>query len=266
MVIRNYHRATSLSDAWRALEANPENVVFGGGTWLKQGKRSIDTMVDLSDLGLDRIDVQNGSVTIGAMTTLRTVEKDPAVLGLASGMLSVAVAKIMGVNFRNLATIGGSVMGRFAFSDVMTPLLALDATLVFYRRGRVSLEDFLQEGKQARDLLMRVEIPARDGKGFFKKVSQTAVDFAILNVAVHRADRTRIAIGARPGVSALAKQAMAHLDEAGNRKEDLFEAVARIAVDELSFSDNHQAKRAYRQALAFEYVKRGLKEVCGDGN
>lgn len=34
---------------------------------------------------------------------------------------------IVGVQFRNLATVGGSLWGRFGFSDVLTLLLALDA-------------------------------------------------------------------------------------------------------------------------------------------
>jgi len=253
MDIRNYHLATSLDDAQITLEADLKNVVFGGGTWLRQGKHVVETIVDLGALGLDRIEVFADNIRIGAMTTLRTIEKDEAIKGLASGMLAEAVARIMGINFRNLATIGGSVMGKYAFSDVLTPLLALEATLIFHNRPDVSLKDFLQEG---------VSIPKKAGKGFFKKVSQTAVDFSILNVAIARSDTFRIVIGARPGVAALAEKAMSHLDDAKSMTDERFEEVARIAADELTFSDNHQASKAYRQALAFEYVKRGLKEVC----
>ena len=36
-----------------------------------------------------------------------------------------AVRHIVGVQFRNCATVGGSVYGRFGFSDVLTLLLAL---------------------------------------------------------------------------------------------------------------------------------------------
>jgi CO/xanthine dehydrogenase FAD-binding subunit len=262
MDIRNYHLATSLDDAQITLEADLKNVVFGGGTWLRQGKHVVETMVDLGALGLDRIEVLADNIRIGAMTTLRTIEKDEAIKGLASGMLAEAVARIMGINFRNLATIGGSVMGKYAFSDVLTPLLALEATLIFHNRPAVSLKDFLQEKKQSNDLLVGVSIPKKAGKGFFKKVSQTAVDFSILNVAIARSDTFRIVIGARPGVAALAEKAMSHLDDSESMTDERFEEVARIAADELAFSDNHQASKAYRQALAFEYVKRGLKEVC----
>lgn len=262
MGIRNYHLASSLDDALNVLSADPKNVCFGGGTWLRQGKHIVETMVDLSGLGLDRIELEDEAIVIGSMATLRTVEKDASVKALADGMLSVATSKIMGVNFRNIATIGGSVMGRYAFSDVLTPLLALDATLLFHNRERISLKDFLNEKKHPSDLLTGLSIPRTAGKGFFRKVSQTAVDFSILNVAIHRADTVRIVIGARPGVSALAEKAMTHLNEVETVTEHLIDETAEIAAGELAFSDNHQASKAYRQALASEYVRRGLKEVC----
>ncbi len=248
MEIRNYHLATSLEDARSILEADPKNVVFGGGTWLRQGKHVVETMIDLGGLGLDRIEAGNESILIGSMTTLRTIEKNDAIKGLAGGILFEAVSRIMGVNFRNLATIGGSVMGKYAFSDVLTPLLALDATLVFHNRPDVSLKDFLKEKKKANDLLTGIRIPRTEGKGFFKKVSQTAVDFSILNVAIHKADTVRIVIGARPGVCALAEKAMARLDK-GKKHERTPVRGPQKSPWANSLGDNHQASKAYRQAL-----------------
>ena len=39
--------------------------------------------------------------------------------------------------------MGGSVYGRFGFSDFLTPLLALDTSVVLYKRGSISLETFM---------------------------------------------------------------------------------------------------------------------------
>ena len=49
--------------------------------------------------------------------------------------MAESVRHIVGVQFRNLATVGGSVFGRFGFSDVLTLLLALEARVVLYRGG-----------------------------------------------------------------------------------------------------------------------------------
>ena len=53
-----------------------------------------------------------------------------------------AVRSIVGVQFRNLATVGGSIWGRFGFSDVLTLFLALDTRVLLYRAGEISLREF----------------------------------------------------------------------------------------------------------------------------
>ena len=60
----------------------------------------------------------------------------------------------MGVQFRNLATVGGSIFGRFGFSDVLTLFLALDAQVELFQRGTVPLEEFVQMPPD-RDVLVR---------------------------------------------------------------------------------------------------------------
>ncbi|MFQ7552525.1 MAG: FAD binding domain-containing protein [Blautia marasmi] len=42
------------------------------------------------------------------------------------GAIRESLRHIVGVQFRNCATVGGSIWGRFGFSDVLTMLLALD--------------------------------------------------------------------------------------------------------------------------------------------
>ena len=44
-----------------------------------------------------------------------------------------AVKDIVGVQFRNMATIGGSIWGRFGFSDVLTVFLAMDSYVELYK-------------------------------------------------------------------------------------------------------------------------------------
>lgn len=46
---------------------------------------------------------------------------------------------IVGVQFRECATFGGSVWGRFGFSDILTGLLALDCEVELAEAGRIPL-------------------------------------------------------------------------------------------------------------------------------
>lgn len=68
-----YVRPASLQEA---LELNQKrsSTILGGGCWLRLGKKRIGTLIDLSDLGLDRIEEQDGWVRIGAMVSLRQLE------------------------------------------------------------------------------------------------------------------------------------------------------------------------------------------------
>lgn len=57
------------------------------------------------------------------MVSLRELEKHPGLNELTGGTISNSVEHIVGVQFRNCATVGGSVFGRFRFSDVLTILM-----------------------------------------------------------------------------------------------------------------------------------------------
>ena len=53
--IQNYVRAQSLEEAWE-LNQKKRNRVIGGMLWLKMGRGSVQTAIDLCDLGLDTIE------------------------------------------------------------------------------------------------------------------------------------------------------------------------------------------------------------------
>ena len=53
--IKNYVRVQSLEEAYDLCQKK-NNVVLGGMLWLKMQRRSIGTAIDLSDLGLDKIE------------------------------------------------------------------------------------------------------------------------------------------------------------------------------------------------------------------
>lgn len=260
--IKQYHRATTLDEAYAMLTSQPANAVIGGGAWMKSTKVNIDTLIDLCDLKLDRISETTTEIIIGAMSTLRMIETHPAVQKLADGILSKAASLILGVPFRHLATIGGSVMGRYAFSDMITALSVLDVTLDFHHAGNMSLQEHMTRRGKMNDILLAIRVNKQTGKGYFKKVSNTVLDFAILNIAVHHVDgRFWIALGARPGASILAEEAMKLINTTKQVDEAAIEATASKVVETVSFGSSHLASADYRQALAKTYVSRGIKEV-----
>ena len=75
----------------------------------------------------DTIGETEEAFSIGAMATLRDIEMHEGLNAYCDNAARNAVKDIVGVQFRNMATVGGSIWGRFGFSDVLTVFLALDS-------------------------------------------------------------------------------------------------------------------------------------------
>lgn len=119
LTIREYVRAKSLEEAY-ALAQKRNNVVLGGMGWLNLQKRNVGTAIDLCDLGLDAIEETETDYRVGAMVSLRAFEQHQGLQTLSQGAIAESLKGIVGVQFRNSATVGGSVYARFGFSDVTT--------------------------------------------------------------------------------------------------------------------------------------------------
>ena len=136
LTFKQYVRAQSLDEAY-ALCQKRSNLVLGGMLWLKMQDRTVNTVIDLSGLGLDQIEQTPEGWRIGAMVPLRALEKHPGLAALTNGAMAESVRHIVGVQFRNLATVGGSLYGRFGFSDVLTLFLALGAVVHLHHGGDI---------------------------------------------------------------------------------------------------------------------------------
>ena len=258
MKVNEYYRASSLEDAYQKLQENPKNAILAGGLWIKKIGQDYNALIDMSTLGLNQISENEEEVIVGAFVTQRDFENSEIIRNLFNDAIAFSTREVMGVNFRNLATIGGSIMGRYPFSDVICGLLPYDVTLEFYPAQEMSLEEYLNFRGKLNAILVAVHIKKGEGKGFYKKVKTTALDFPIINIAVAKVNKEyRIAIGARPMVAALAHKAMDYLN-AGHKD---FERAAELTVEELQFLDNKDSSKEYRVDLAKVYVRRGLEEV-----
>ena len=252
----NYYKASSIEDAYQALQSNPKNAIIAGGLWMKKTSLSYETLIDLSECGLDKITEDKDNVYVGAMVSLREFETSPIINGLFSGATAFAVREVMGPAFRNSATIGGSVFGRFPFSDVIAGLLPLDVKVRLYPEQELSLEEFLNVRGKINGILKEIVIKKEEGKGYFKKVKTTALDFPMLNISiVKRGGKNYIAIGSRPAVASLAHKAMEAADQGD------FVKAGEIASEELMYLDSSNISKEYRQDLVKVYVRRGLEEV-----
>lgn len=250
-------RVNSLEEAW-TLNQDRTNVILGGFMWMKMANRSIAGAIDLSGLGLDTIEETADEFRIGAMVSLRTLELHAGLAATFDGAIGSSVSHIVGVQFRNGATVGGSVFGRYGFSDVLTCLLALDAQVELYKGGLVPLRDFASM-KLDNDVLVRV-ILRKDGRKV-KYLSQrnTRTDFPVIAVALAVKDsEVFVSVGARP-----AKASLVVREDSALTSAEAIKAFASWAADQFTYGADMRASADYRKHLASVYIRRGLTELLG---
>ena len=243
---KNYVIAQTLDEAY-ALNAKKSTVIVAGNMWLRMCGMRRQTALDLSELGLDYIKEDEQGFTIGAMTTLRTMETHAALNAAFGGVFARAFEPIVGTQFRNSATVGGSVFSRFGFSDVSTLLLAMGAKVVTHARGEVPLDEFQKE-KWDRDILTAIRVE-KGRSAAIESVRLSKTDIPVLVCAASADERgVRVALGNRPA------RAVIVAEDAKPEELDYM----RMAAD-VPMGSNARASEAYRRKVAPVLMERAVQ-------
>ena len=243
---KNYVIAQTLDEAY-ALNAKKSTVIVAGNMWLRMCGMRRQTALDLSELGLDYIKEDEQGFTIGAMTTLRTMETHAALNTAFGGVFARAFEPIVGTQFRNGATVGGIVFSRFGFSDVSTLLLAMGAKVVTHARGEVPLDKFQKE-KWDRDILTAIRIE-KGRSAAIESVRLSKTDIPVLVCAASADERgVRVVLGSRPA------RAVIVAEDAKPEELDYM----RMAAD-VPMGSNARASEAYRRKVAPVLMERAVQ-------
>ncbi len=258
VTIQNYIRVKSLEEAYQ-LNQKKGSCIIGGMLWTKMQNRTILTAIDLCDLKLDQIEETENEIIIGSMVSLRQLELHRGLNNYTQNSVRDAVKDIVGVQFRNLATVGGSIWGRFGFSDVLTVFLAMDTYVELYQGGRIPLREFVGQ-KPDQDILVRLVIKKTSGCFAYASVRNQSTDFSVIACAASVVGgEYRLSVGARPG------RAMLLLDEEGLLSEELtedsIENFAMWAEKHIPTGSNHRAGAKYRSRLIRVLCQRLLNKL-----
>ena len=268
-----YVRAQSLDEAYELYQKKP-NFVLGGMLWLKMKNKTLGTAIDLCDLGLDQIDEDENEFRIGAYATLRQIETHEALNAYTHGAIAESVRHIVGVQFRNVATVGGSIWGRFGFSDVMTIFRALGAKVQLHKAGVMDLDEFAALPRTTRDVLVSVIVP-KNAKGIvYLSQRNQSTDFPVLTCAVaNRSGRYVAVIGASPymaepvwdedgildGITGAKSDGNKALTENSENNEKI-EKFAGYVADHIRFGSNIRAGAEYREMICKVLTRRAVKQ------
>lgn len=260
ITIQNYVRAKDLEEAYQ-LNQSRRNRILGGMLWMKMSKSSIGTAIDLCDLGLDTIEETPEQFSIGAMVTLRQLELHPGLNAYTQNAVKNAVKDIVGVQMRNLATLGGSLWGRFGFSDVLTVFLSMDSYVELYKGGLVPLSQFAAQ-KRDKDILVRLIVKKVPGSFVYTALRNQSTDFPVITCALSRQEGLyRAVIGARPQRAVIVTDEQALLQN--GITPERAEAFASFVADRVPTGSNVRGSAAYRTHLIHVLTQRCVLELGG---
>lgn len=275
-----YVRAQSLDEAYELYQKKP-NFVLGGMLWLKMKNKTLGTAIDLCDLGLDQIYEDENEFRIGAYATLRQIETHEALNAYTHGAIAESVRHIVGVQFRNVATVGGSIWGRFGFSDVMTIFRALGAKVQLHKAGIMDLDEFAALPRTTRDVLVSVIVP-KNAKGVvYLSQRNQSTDFPVLTCAVaNRSGRYVAVIGVSPYMAEPVWDEEGILDCLADAKTDgnaaltdnsesnaKIDKFAGYVAEHIRFGSNIRAGAEYREMICRVLTRRAVTQsldICDE--
>ena len=255
----NYVFANSLEEAYE-LNKKRTNVIVAGNGWVKMGNKQWNTVIDISRLALDTITEDNEKFEIGAMVTLRDIENNAALNEYTKGAVKESVKHIVGTQFRNCVTVGGSIFGRFGFSDVLTVFLGLDTYVEMYKGGIMPLIEFAKTDYD-NDILVKLIVKKTPLKIAYSSFRNQATDFPVLTCCISvSSDDTNVVIGARPFRAYAVNYGKNILENI----EDTDKFV-HWAANSFDYYSNMRAGKDYRKHIAEVLIRRTLNTIKAEG-
>jgi CO/xanthine dehydrogenase FAD-binding subunit len=275
VAIENYFLPQSLEEAVGLLaEHDLSLLVMAGGTiampLINDGISLPKRVMGLRQAGLSYLSRTNGTVSIGATTTLTQLLDIEAV-----PMLQEAASHTAGWSIRNMGTVGGNIFAPPPAGDVAVALLALSASvkLVSFNGERViPLEEFytgfMTTDLQPDELLAEVQVPVPTAKTVYLKYGRKQSNTpAVVTVAAHIVWDGRVVEKAQLALNAVgphpfrARGAEAALVGSSLDAEAIAASAAAAAEECEPFNDSI-ASEWYRRKMVGVYVSRALTQLA----
>ena len=230
-------------------------------------------LIDLNGVeGLDRIEIDDRTLSLGAMVRQRDVERSPLIAERLP-ILREAIEQVAHPAIRNRGTVGGSLVHADPAAELPLLSIALDATF-HLRSARVSrsvaAKDFYQ-GYLLTDiapdeLLVAIDfhLPPADSGWCCTEIARRHGDFAIVAAAVllgcgrdGRIDFARVALGGvGPAPLRMIAVEQALLGERAGA--ELFRGAGDVAAQAVDPPADIHASAGYRRHLTGVLVRRAL--------
>lgn len=271
--------APTLSDALKVLDTLGEKALLvAGGTnvlvYIRAGKRNDRTLVNIRDIKeLRGISVDNGTVKIGALTTLNDIASSD-ILKENAPCLYAAGNVFADPTTRNSATIGGNVANAGAGGDTIPSLLVLDAVAhVKSLQGEREIKVcdlFTGPGRtviKPNEILTHFTFQAQKQVGFLKLSMRNSMSISMASCAAYiklddagKVADCRLALGAVAPTPVRAYEAEKALMGKPLTDDATFDAVGEAVQGDMNpRNPSVRATVTYRRAVVPVLVKRACK-------
>ncbi len=184
--IKKWYRPHTIDEALSLMKKG-EVIPYLGGTGFLHGKTvKASAFIDMRGLKLNFVEQTDSGVYIGAGRKFSDIGKCQCTDGRV--ILRDAIKQAASTPLRNLITIGGSLAMMPAWSNIVTPLLALDAKVEILGTvaGTYEIEDYIrQKPLDGTSLIHRVFIPLVPGNGVYYRFGKTRFDYSDLDIGVY---------------------------------------------------------------------------------
>lgn len=280
--LTEFHSPTTPEAVIGLLERHHETaVIVAGGTFIhglvaRGLMTDVEILIDISQVGLNAIEIDEIRMKIGAITTFAQMERTDAIRNTP---LFGAIADALTyppVQVKNASTVGGSIAASCPFFDFPVSMLSLDAAIeILGLKGyrEVPLERFnvslFQNTLEKEEFVthVTVPIPTAPTASAFEKIETNANDLAILNAAARITVMNRVCLDARIFLGGGVGETPVRAPSAegiltGQSIDDaLITHAADSARSDVDPISDHRASAAYRRAMACVLVKRILKRA-----
>ncbi len=266
LTANEYLKPRSLEEAYR-LGNLPNSLYVSGGLMVAQLKLSnLERIVDLKSLGLDEITEEDGKIKVGANVRLSSFLNDPVLSKMYGGFFRDVAKDVGSTQIRNMATIGGSVAFKLGWSDVITMLMTVEASVEIYdgELRKIPIDRFVAE-KHRGAIIKTILIPNEDGSAAFEKFSKSTFDIATLNLGLklsfngETVKKSVVVIGSRPMISERIPIVENFLN--GKNAKTVLEDAAMLVENSVKTGTDIRATSEYRKELATALFKKAMRRV-----
>jgi len=243
-------------------------IPHGGGTFIgKDRLKHLKGLISLDKLGLDFFNETDETIEIGATMTFSEVSERMR-KKMPDSILVKSIGSSLSTALRNRVTTGGSIASFPIWSDLMGPLIALDAkvSLVGEEAVTYKLEEYLKDKKLHKgNLIKSVRFKKDRFDSFYYRFSRTNFDRASFNISMLLKkspedcveDLRVVVVGTKNKYNCLDNLR----ERVRNKKLKDIDPEGLVDGSEVNFSDKKAGSAEYLKNVVCVEIERGLRKL-----